>query len=119
MLEVLKLVIQKTKAAGISLKKLPLATPQDEDDPHEPKAGESAEEAPLAPQQEEDESVDWGSPLASESDVGEELETEVVTVSHSEAWLAPASQISAQASSFESRLLHHVLETRFPRGCEI
>ena len=75
--EVFRLVIQKTKAAGISLWKLPLATPQGEDDPDEPKAGESEEEAPLAPQQEEDEHVvDWGSQPASESDVEEERNSE-------------------------------------------
>ena len=34
--EVVRLVIQTTKAAGISLWKLPLATPQGEDDPDEP-----------------------------------------------------------------------------------
>ena len=61
-----------------------------EDDPDEPKAGESEEEAPLAPQQEEEEeNVDWGSPPASESDVQEERETGVVTVSHSEASVPP------------------------------
>ena len=61
------MVIQKTQAAGISLWRLPLATPQGDDEPDEPQAGES-EEAPLAPLLEEELQVDWGDPPESESD---------------------------------------------------
>ena len=95
--EVFRLVIQKTKAAGISLSKLPLATPQGEDEPDEPQAGES-EEA-LAPLQEEENNVNWGdnSPPASESDVEEERNSAAPQQRE-----PPASQISAAASSAES-----------------
>ena len=98
--EVFRLVIQKTKAAGISLWKLPLATPRGEDEPDEPKAGESEEEAPLAPLQEEENNVDWGSPPASESDVEEERNSEAAVPPQQR--VPPASRISAAASSAES-----------------
>ena len=94
--EVFRLVVQKTKAAGISLWKLPMATVQGQDEFDNPQAGES-EEA-LAPLQEEENNVNWvDSPPASESDVEEPCAEPPVH------WReAPASQISAAASSAES-----------------
>ena len=65
--EVFRLVIEMTKAAGIPLHQIPMATPQGEDDLAELEAEESKEEAPLAPLQEEEENADadWASPLNS------------------------------------------------------